>query len=329
MKSGVRLSRVQYTQGASSNELTEISMDCGISGEYPQIMHFVNGLERDQNFFVIRSMALTGQQGGMVNLRLRVSTWLRPSDVPADCRRRPQSPRRQTQVQHHGGRITMAIPLGIENKRQVYIVIALAPLSCASAVGNFTTTPPLLQRLHRLRLHAPNPPRAGATDWSCAAAAVPPREGHEAQHLTGGKLDPALHLDKLAQSEDVVYSGKGRNIFSADSVPVHIEEPVKTARATGPAVITPPAPPRPPAIDLKYFGYSQSQDKTLQAFLMHGRRHLHGPPRRHCRSPLQGGFHHAGQRADHRYRIQQHTVCASLSQLTDDQTLSKAAATAF
>jgi len=83
VKSGVRLSRVQYTQGASSNELTEISMDCGISGEYSQIMHFINGLERDQNFFVIRSMALTGQQGGMVNLRLRVSSWLRPSDVPA------------------------------------------------------------------------------------------------------------------------------------------------------------------------------------------------------------------------------------------------------
>jgi hypothetical protein len=28
-------------------------------------------------------MAFTGQQGGLVNLRLRVSTWLRPSDVPS------------------------------------------------------------------------------------------------------------------------------------------------------------------------------------------------------------------------------------------------------
>jgi hypothetical protein len=27
-------------------------------------------------------MSLTGQQGGLVNLRLRVSTWLRPADVP-------------------------------------------------------------------------------------------------------------------------------------------------------------------------------------------------------------------------------------------------------
>ena len=28
-------------------------------------------------------MSLTGQQGGLVNLRLRVSTWLRPADAAA------------------------------------------------------------------------------------------------------------------------------------------------------------------------------------------------------------------------------------------------------
>ncbi len=83
VKSGVHLSRVQYSQGATAGDLTEISMDAGISGEYQQIMHFVNGLERDKTFFVIRAMAFTGQQGGLVSLRLRVSTWLRPSDVPS------------------------------------------------------------------------------------------------------------------------------------------------------------------------------------------------------------------------------------------------------
>lgn len=83
VKSGARLSRVQYTQGPAGEDLTEISLDCGISGTYPDIMHFINSLERDQNFFVIRAMALTGQQGGLVNLRLRVSTWLRPADAAA------------------------------------------------------------------------------------------------------------------------------------------------------------------------------------------------------------------------------------------------------
>lgn len=92
VKSGVRLSRLQYTQGATAGDLAEISMDSGISGEYSQIMHFINGLERDQIFFVIRAMALTGQQGGMVNLRLRVSTWMRPSDVPAGLPTTPPEP---------------------------------------------------------------------------------------------------------------------------------------------------------------------------------------------------------------------------------------------
>jgi Tfp pilus assembly protein PilO len=79
--SGVRLTRVLYAQEAPSGDLTEISLDAGVSGTYPQIMRFVNGLERDQNFFVIRAMGLTGQQGGLVNLRLKVSTWLRAADA--------------------------------------------------------------------------------------------------------------------------------------------------------------------------------------------------------------------------------------------------------
>jgi hypothetical protein len=84
VKSGVRLSRMQYTQGPPGTDLTEISLDAGISGAYPDIMRFVNSVERDQMFFVIRAMALAGQQGGQVNLRLRVSTWMRPSDVPSE-----------------------------------------------------------------------------------------------------------------------------------------------------------------------------------------------------------------------------------------------------
>lgn len=83
VKSGVHISGMQYTQGANAGDLTEISLDARISGEYQQIMHFVNGLERSKTFFIIRAMAFTGQQGGLVNLRLRVSTWLRPSDVPS------------------------------------------------------------------------------------------------------------------------------------------------------------------------------------------------------------------------------------------------------
>jgi hypothetical protein len=83
LKGPVRLSRVQYSQGKPGSYLTEISLDAGITGDYPQIMRFINGLERDQTFFVIRGLTLTGQQGGTVNLRLQLSTWLRPADAAA------------------------------------------------------------------------------------------------------------------------------------------------------------------------------------------------------------------------------------------------------
>lgn len=81
--SSVRLSRVQYSQGPPGSDLIEISMDAGISGPYPSIMHFINSIERDKTFFIIRAMSFTSQQGGLVNLRLRLSTWLRPENVPS------------------------------------------------------------------------------------------------------------------------------------------------------------------------------------------------------------------------------------------------------
>jgi hypothetical protein len=83
VKSGARLTRLQYAQKPPENNLSEITLDAGITGEYPQIMHFINSLERSKTLFVIRGMGLTGQQGGAVNLRLQLSTWLRPADAAA------------------------------------------------------------------------------------------------------------------------------------------------------------------------------------------------------------------------------------------------------
>ncbi len=83
VKSGVRQTRLSYAQKPPVNNLSEITLDAGITGEYPQIMRFINSLERDKIFFVIRGMGLTGQQAGAVNLRLQLSTWLRPEDAAA------------------------------------------------------------------------------------------------------------------------------------------------------------------------------------------------------------------------------------------------------
>jgi hypothetical protein len=89
VKSGVRLTRIGYTQGKPGPDLTEIFLDANLLGDYSQIMHFVNSLERDKIFFVVKQMNLTGQQGGVVNLRLQVSTWM--SNAAAAASRLPKA----------------------------------------------------------------------------------------------------------------------------------------------------------------------------------------------------------------------------------------------
>jgi type IV pilus assembly protein PilO len=81
--SGVHLTRVQYTQRKPDAGLTEITIDTNVSGEYSAIMRFINSIERDPIFFVIRAMSFTGQQGGLVSLRMELSTYLRPADAAA------------------------------------------------------------------------------------------------------------------------------------------------------------------------------------------------------------------------------------------------------
>lgn len=77
---GVRQTRVSYTAvpKESGSGLTEIHMEASLMGDYQPLMKFINQMERDKLFFVLRGVTLTGQQGGVVNLRLRANTYLRP-----------------------------------------------------------------------------------------------------------------------------------------------------------------------------------------------------------------------------------------------------------
>jgi len=173
----------------------------------------------------------------------------------------------------------MAMRLGTENKRQVYLVIGL--FAAIAAIGGW--------ELYQNFSGPSTPARPAPAQANVRSGAAARSDGGEAQNLSLAAIDPVLHFDKLAQSEDVEYHGTGRNIFSADSAPVVIPQPLKSARM-GPSVTVPRpvGPPQPPAIDLKYFGYTEGRDQTIEAFFLRGEDIFMAKD---------------GQIIDHRYRV--------------------------
>ncbi len=79
-KNSVHVTNLTYSPARAPEGLVELRLDASLSGEYSPLMHFINGLERNKTFFLISGLTLTGQQGGLVNLRLRVNTYLHASN---------------------------------------------------------------------------------------------------------------------------------------------------------------------------------------------------------------------------------------------------------
>jgi hypothetical protein len=168
----------------------------------------------------------------------------------------------------------MALPLGTENKRQVYLVIALFVVIVAvggyelygTFGGSSTPTHPPAAPVQTASVNARPATGVNATSSSQNS------QGEDAEKLTNAGLDPTVYFEKLEQSEQVAYAGTGRNIFSAESEPVKIEAPLTTGRSDAAVILPtgPPPAPKPPAIDLKYFGYTLATDKSIKAFFTHG-----------------------------------------------------------
>jgi hypothetical protein len=187
----------------------------------------------------------------------------------------------------------MAMRLGTENKRQVYMLIVLFVVIVL--VGGY-------ELFGGSSAPKPTPPPVRPTAIQTASGTRPAIQVastsglKEAQKFSNDGIDPALHLDRLALSEGVQYRGTGRSIFGSTMAAgtAHIEKPVSSPRPVaihpvvkaGPVV---PEKPRPPAIALKYFGYTQGKDKSIKAYFVHGDDVFAARP---------------GEIIDHRYKVE-------------------------
>ena len=92
-KDGVRLTRVGYSQEPvveltpQAGQLTEVRLDSSLQGDYRGLVQLINGMERDRMFFVITGVALTGQDSGRVNLRMRATTYIRGLSTDEEARK--------------------------------------------------------------------------------------------------------------------------------------------------------------------------------------------------------------------------------------------------
>lgn len=164
--------------------------------------------------------------------------------------------------------------LGTENKRNVAIAAGLGVVVLVMAARTIFSGPE----------PTPPPPTVAVRPAAVAVAPVVPGRSRSAAAGTGasssltttpsGSLDPALHPELMAETENYLYTGSGRNIFSQNSAaltpaPARIEQVRAPVRPSQQIPVN-AGPPPPPAIDLRFFGYAARPNGTRRAFLSHG-----------------------------------------------------------
>jgi len=77
---GVRASNITYRTGAPDKRgVIEIEIGATVSGDYANIVRFINGLEHSETFYVLDSLVLGAGSSGGLGLNLHLRTFFRSS----------------------------------------------------------------------------------------------------------------------------------------------------------------------------------------------------------------------------------------------------------
>jgi len=157
------------------------------------------------------------------------------------------------------------VKLGTDNRRNTIIEAVLGVLAVLAVAYQFMPSSSTIAST------APATTEATATG-------VHPQPG--VRRVTGsasGKkerapqsLDPTLHLQQLAATEQIKYEGSGRNIFVSQAAEVIIPHPIAPGGVKGPDKFQIPVVAAPAQIPLKFFGFASKPGETKKIFLSKG-----------------------------------------------------------
>jgi Tfp pilus assembly protein PilO len=78
VESGARVSGAKFSQKEAEIEgLERVEISSEVSGDYLQLVRFINGLERSKLFFMVDDLELGNEQNGIVKLQIKMETYLR------------------------------------------------------------------------------------------------------------------------------------------------------------------------------------------------------------------------------------------------------------
>jgi type IV pilus assembly protein PilO len=76
-ENGVKLIGAKYKMDTpEAVDLQPLEIEAEVEGSYPQLAHFLNGLERDKVFFIVNSVELAGENGP-VKLAMKLETYVK------------------------------------------------------------------------------------------------------------------------------------------------------------------------------------------------------------------------------------------------------------
>ena len=160
--------------------------------------------------------------------------------------------------------------LGMENRKQMIAAAVLGVLLLLVAgyeITSFSSTNASTAVAPTASL-----PQPASTKSARGAARRNTGPASAKKEKTPQSLDPTLHLDQLALTEQIKYEGSGRNIFVSQPDPV-IPTPVAPGTTGGqndPKLFQIPPVAAAPPIPLKFFGFASKPGEPKKIFLSKG-----------------------------------------------------------